>query len=482
MNDAIGKEFDELCDKLADGQLSAEEMTRLETLFLSSAQMRREFAQRVHLHASLKTIAEEGMWPAEANSNEEAYKSDSRNPRSPETAFRSAMLAWTAAAVTAIALSLVVVFQLVLSSPAAETFATISTTEGSRWASTTLPTTDDARIGSGRVRLADGIATFHFDNGAKVDIEGPADFEILSAMKCRLYDGKLVATITPQSKGFTVDTPDAVLIDQGTSFGVNVTQQGVSSLQVFEGLVDVQHRETGEKLSVKRSESIKITPDAISKLEDVAESLVPVEESTMPNRRQTQVSTATGGGKEQWIIRDSSLRYGPEDLLMVKLAAPHYQGYDRKIYLQFDLTEIDLSKITSATLSLSAAPSGIGYASRMGDAEFEVLAITEDPLDDWSPETINWKNAPGNVPAGDCMNATMTRSLGTFIVPRGRKYGTFNFSTDDLLDAIRSDGNRLVTLVIVPHTHEKIAGALVHGFAASSHPMLPPPTLRIGLP
>ena len=46
----------------------------------------------------------------------------------------------------------------------------------------------------------------------------------------------LVADVPPSAKGFTVDTPDAKVVDYGTRFGVSTGEDGKYHVQVLEGL------------------------------------------------------------------------------------------------------------------------------------------------------------------------------------------------------------------------------------------------------
>ncbi|QDU75950.1 FecR protein [Bremerella volcania] len=476
------EEFRELCEKLLEDRITAQEMTRLEMLFLSSQPLRREFVELSHLHASLASMARKAGWQAILDGEASTPETQASKQASLPGPSGGKTRIWTAVAATlALALSLVMILRPAPQAPKNLTFATISTTDGSRWISASIPTANDTRIGVGRVQLADGIAKFVFDNGAKVEIEGPADFEIFSDMRCELHTGKLVATMSPTSKGFSIETPDALLIDQGTSFGVNVTDQGMSSLQVFDGLVDIKHHESGTKLSIREQEAAEISQQGVAKYSNFTEAFRGgfSKSDSEEERRQIQLTTATGAGQDQWIIRDPDERYGPDDLLMIKLAKRDYKQFDRKIYLQFDLTKIDLTRLEEASLTMTASPTGIGYASRMPDATFEVFALTDDQLDAWAMDDLTWENAPANVPSGDQLDETKTTPLGTFTIPRGRKQGTYSISGASLVDLIKSDANRLVTLIIVPKTREAISGALVHGFAAGNHLTLPPPTLRL---
>ncbi len=91
--------------------------------------------------------------------------------------------------------------------------------------------------------LASGVAEIEFDIGAKVILQSPAAFELLSANSARLEMGKATVEIKNQrARGFKILTPDATFVDQGTEFGVEVAPGGSSKVHVFKGLVDVDRK------------------------------------------------------------------------------------------------------------------------------------------------------------------------------------------------------------------------------------------------
>ena len=77
--------------------------------------------------------------------------------------------------------------------------------------------------------------------GATVYIEAPARFDAVSGNRLLLRNGRLSASVPPEGLGFTVDTPDAEVIDFGTEFSIEV-ESSASEVHVFEGLVRVQPR------------------------------------------------------------------------------------------------------------------------------------------------------------------------------------------------------------------------------------------------
>jgi len=93
------------------------------------------------------------------------------------------------------------------------------------------------------LHLAAGVAEIDFDCGAKVILQSPAAFQLLSANSARLEMGKATVEIKSETaRGFKILTPEATFVDQGTEFGVEVTPRGSSKIHVFRGQVDVDRK------------------------------------------------------------------------------------------------------------------------------------------------------------------------------------------------------------------------------------------------
>lgn len=101
-----------------------------------------------------------------------------------------------------------------------------------------------------RVALASGHAKVAFDCGAEIVLEGPCEFELLSDMAGLLHSGRITADIPRRAFGFGILCPSVDLVDLGTSFGVNVGDNGATQLHVFEGEVlcsPIQPAEAGSE-------------------------------------------------------------------------------------------------------------------------------------------------------------------------------------------------------------------------------------------
>jgi hypothetical protein len=108
-----------------------------------------------------------------------------------------------------------------------------------QWADLESPIAIGTAINSGqRLKLLQGTAKLVFKNGATVLVESPAEFEVLTSNSLHLQRGT-VAVRAGDDKDFTVASPDASIVDLGTSFGVHCSERGITEVEVFEGAVEV---------------------------------------------------------------------------------------------------------------------------------------------------------------------------------------------------------------------------------------------------
>ena len=121
-----------------------------------------------------------------------------------------------------------------------------------------------------RLSLGRGLVELAFDSGARLILEGPVAVDIVSAAAVRLDRGRLTATVTTvpgqtTSPRFTVETPTATVTDIGTSFGVAVSEAGLTDVSVFDGLVDLLPR-----LSVAADPAVAANPIRLAAGESAA--------------------------------------------------------------------------------------------------------------------------------------------------------------------------------------------------------------------
>ncbi|MEQ8636100.1 FecR domain-containing protein [Gimesia maris] len=104
--------------------------------------------------------------------------------------------------------------------------------------------------------LKSGIARIRFESGAGVVLEGPAQIKLNSSMNAKFNYGKLAAYVPDEAHGFTIDTPEIQIVDQGTRFGAVVDPLGKAEVHVFEGQVDVKPQSAAKTLNLKASQAV----------------------------------------------------------------------------------------------------------------------------------------------------------------------------------------------------------------------------------
>jgi ferric-dicitrate binding protein FerR (iron transport regulator) len=467
--DSPAEELLALCDRLCDGTSSPEERIRLEALVLGDADLRRLYVERMHLHAHL--------WQSSARLSEAPLPTVMRHVTPARTSGprRIAYLRrWQAAA----AALFVIVGAWWLSSARSDPLAHLEEARNARWGSSTLPTEPGSPLSAGRLSLMEGLARLRFRDGAEVTIEGPAELELISGQLCRLQSGSLVAHVPPPARGFTVLTKDATLIDHGTDFGISADRDGRTSVQVMKGEVELRHNQGGPSLRLLTQQMAAITPEGLQPAMALTGEPGTQRMAAREAEFTQELTTASGRGAAAFVASPGTDRHSSDTLLLLK-NAPN-RTFQRKAILRFDLSSIRSAQtVQAAQLTLQFEATGYGYAALGGDATFVVYAVTDDAQDDWSPDSLAWATMPAFSDNAGRVDETKAIKVGEFTMPRGVLRGPMSISGPALVERIRNDANRLLTLIVVRENPLEQASGVVHGFAGNHHPTLPPPTLRL---
>lgn len=460
----------ELASGYIDRALSAEEMAEFETLLEASEEHRAVYLDYIETH----TLLQQRQMGVTVQDDIDAFEEEYRPRRFPSL--------WQ----TFAALAIISLLALALVRPPAPdgTFAEMTKTESARWESSTLPTSDGARLGSGQLNLVRGLATIVFDSGAEVILEAPANLELVDAMNCVLNRGTVVAEVSESAQGFMIKTPTADVIDHGTRFAVNVDQSSKATrTQVFEGLVEVKLPNTDNSIELTTGQENFVVENQLGAVRENVEEATwtrPVGSLTRGDEWKV-ISTADQGGQDAYVWAGRPNDHNSDELLLLKNSSD-FRGPHRKAYLQFNLAEIEAGQIEVAEIKLRFAPTGWGLASRVENAEFLVYGVTDDMQDDWQSHPLTWEEAPANVLSnGWQLKEDEVQLLGGFKVPRGIQFGTFGFQSAELAEFLNRDANRNTTLIVVRKTIEHEGGGLVHAFASARHPSLPAPQLALKL-
>jgi hypothetical protein len=265
-NDLV--ELAELCNDLADGVLSEAQGRRLSQWLDQSEDARQFYARFVALSASLREYAAESQTcPAPAESGETRPK--------PSRAFwkRWLPLKWAWGLGVAVA---VVVLGFWLwgglkrdSSNTPEQAAFPSATAGSslavlgqcaeaQWRTPATFPQPGQELSSGWLHLSGGAAQLEFFSGARVIVEGPAEFELVSAMQVRVRQGKVHVMAPPSARGFSVLGPGMEIVDLGTEFGLSVPADQPPEVHVFRGKVVVSQEGNTPALEVSEGRALRL--------------------------------------------------------------------------------------------------------------------------------------------------------------------------------------------------------------------------------
>ena len=230
MNDP---ELMELITDCVNGDISSERHESLQEKLRSDAQARATFREFMDLESGLRTWASES---ASSRLGVESARRESVGRRWPALLATAASLAM---------LSVAAWLWLVRPSPSpeitersSETTAVLGTVlqqKGCVWRSS-RGTTAGGRFSQGNLSLVSGVAQLQFDSGTDLVLRGPCELKVVSADSANLLAGNVVVRVSELSDGFTLRTPDATIIDEGTEYGVLLDNEA-TEVHVFEGSV-----------------------------------------------------------------------------------------------------------------------------------------------------------------------------------------------------------------------------------------------------
>ncbi|TWU04085.1 DNRLRE domain-containing protein [Neorhodopirellula pilleata] len=468
--------YRELRDKVLDQRADDAEVAELERWILADDTIKRDYVEYMHQESALNLQAD--RVPGRVHTSF-FLESDSRMSRAPQR-LRSRWYYPVLAA--SFLLAFATAFTLYLQR-AGHFVATMGLTENCHWGASDMPTMEGASLTRGQLTLVSGIAVLKFPL-VDVTLEGPASVDLVSSERCLVRLGRVFAKVHPGGEGFVIETPTATLTDRGTVFGVNVTSEGTSDINVIEGLVDAKHLATGKMVAVTTQSPLRMSRSTIESMDHFADA-TPFESETIAKSdslRLMQISTAVGNGRDAYVIAGKERpNTGNVGVILVKESLVQEGVWRRRAYLHFDLSLLPPgSNIRTAKLQLQGAASGIGYLAMTPTTTVAVYGLTDESAEIWDEDTIDWNESPGLFADHSQLDPAKTRLLGKFDISSSAVTDTFEIKGETLLNFLLDDTNGGVTLVIVSETIGE-GESYVHGFASKRHPTLAPPVLRLGV-
>jgi hypothetical protein len=245
------REFDEAVAAVCHGSVSDEQALALNALLRSDAAARDEYILRIEVHSRL---ASEPDLFAAATDEIETPENVLRLPIEPKTRIRRTRWVLALAACIALLAAGWWMFRLSHSSDGkgatSKAVAMLNRVVDAQWQTDSEAPRLGVPLEPGWLRLKSGLAQIVFYSGARVVIEGPAEFQIVSATEASCRNGRLTADVPPQACGFRIGTPQMNVTDLGTEFGLDVKERR-TELHVFKGSVEFQGVAGAAKQSLK---------------------------------------------------------------------------------------------------------------------------------------------------------------------------------------------------------------------------------------
>lgn len=215
--------LDHLISELINGTITPAEHERLQEELRQNPQARTLFRERMDLETSLRSWAMDGAIPIE----------ESAQPKSKARWRTGIILAASIAVMLCSAWLLWEGQRPARDNPSSEIYVgTIRKQQGSVWAAS--PTSGN-RFLAEPLSLKQGTAELEFDSGAKVILQGPSELHVISKNRAKLLSGNAVVKATEIVDTFTLQTPEAFIIDEEAEYAVSITDEE-TEVHVFEGL------------------------------------------------------------------------------------------------------------------------------------------------------------------------------------------------------------------------------------------------------
>lgn len=211
MTDTPETELRAITEKLCWNQATSSDLARLDAILAEFPELWQTYQDAIHLHVCLR------------------HRFGSLQPAEPIRS-RIRWLVRATVAVAAVAACLLVTWFGVRPVPTQEPFAKLTALQGEL-------ADGDGSLADNRVKLVAGLAEVTFQSGTVVVLEGPAELTLTGPARGILVAGNLAARVPATAGGFSLDTPVARITEDASEFGVAVTSDGTTLLQVYDGTV-----------------------------------------------------------------------------------------------------------------------------------------------------------------------------------------------------------------------------------------------------
>lgn len=320
MNEPDHHEFQELLQLAIDGQVSADDLTRLQDLAKNNPERIRELVDHFQI---ISMLQDEGDEQSLGDLVDFYSPTNETHPK----VFKKLVLFPIPYKVVSLAALVIIscllwlfkqdnysttIYQLqnqeqLDSDDFTNSVAQISQQVGVKWLGQKHPIKGTALV-AGLYQFSEGLVEFEFFSGAKVVAEGPAKIELLTPYEARVFHGKIRAFVPEQAQGFSIQTSNFELIDLGTEFGLDINESGEADVQVFDGEVEI-HTSKNKK-SITQGQAYRIDSIGTSSIAKVSPESYPsfkdVHKQAILNSNQKLVA---------WRLQNETLKHDPRIVL-----------------------------------------------------------------------------------------------------------------------------------------------------------------------
>lgn len=200
----------------------------------------------------------------------------------------------------------------------------------------------DKRLTLGQpLRASSGLAELEMENGARILLEAPFEVKVTGPRSLDMISGRMTVRCPPSARGFTIQTPQGKVKEQGAELALHAASGGAVEAHVLTGSAEI----TGipgeaRKVALFDGEAVRMEHDSVRRLAADSSAFVtslPLPESTSHgyvhwNMDEGQGSHAADSGHGLAEGEDSSLILGAE----AKGTLPKWTRGVRESGLAFD--------------------------------------------------------------------------------------------------------------------------------------------------
>jgi hypothetical protein len=243
----------DLIERVRDGAESEAEHAELERQLRDDPAARRQYVRYLLMCSELRGLSNrDGEEMVSTPRLDMARALDAREERFPDSrrsAWRRLASRWSIGVAAAIAFAIAAWSWHSLWNRAghghanqrAQVVATLGASMDAEWEGGKILVPGSA-IPAGPLQLKRGLAEVEYPHGATVILQAPVRCVFESSYRLKLQSGRISALVPSEGIGFTVQTPEAMLVDLGTEFGVNSEREGATDVHVFRGQVALGDR------------------------------------------------------------------------------------------------------------------------------------------------------------------------------------------------------------------------------------------------